>query len=83
MHMRVDLTTLLECRQADPTYMRLAPHAGHVVATSFALDRCLAAGTVLDVVAALPLLEERTIARLIALARRMLVVLGIALRADA
>ena len=56
-HMVVNLTASRERSKASPSDVRPATCARHMVAAGHALDRYLAAGTILDVVSQLPLLE--------------------------
>ena len=77
-HVAVDLSAHLERREACPADVRVAACARHVVTACLALDRGLAAGAILDIVATLPFLEQRPVARFTTLTGRAFVILGVA-----
>ena len=83
LHVRIYLSALLERLETRPADVRLAVRAGHVVAARDALDRRLAVRAVFDVAVPRPLLEELLLLLLALRARRALVVLDVAVAADA
>lgn len=81
-HVLVDLAALRERREARPADVDLAADARHVVAARGALDGHLAVRAVLHIVSRLPQLEQLLVLRVRSLARRVLVRLRVAVRAD-
>ena len=82
-HVVIHLPAGRKRRETRPADMRLAADTRHVVAACEAFDGHLAARTVLDVVPALPLLEQELVLRVAVLTRAALVPLRVAQRADA